>query len=390
MIERKSTIKKLIVLGASVILFAVLTALSTNQAVCEFFAATFARAWIFVFGHIFGVLPFSCYELFLIAAIVSAIVFFVYLTVFLVKRKWSKLLSMVLIAAITVVTFLNIYTATATMTYNRNELPDEVYSQYSSKELTFDEAVELAEIMINGANKAYAETEHDADGNIVYPFDLNGLSDLLAEEYKRLDNGYFSSYTPKGKKIINKTIMSELHIVGVFFAPFGEANVNGYETNLYLPQTLAHELAHSKGVMREYQADIVSYYVLLQSDNPYLCYGAYVKCLSSALQIVSLYPDSQAEYTRLQSMVDSRIYDERRNYSKFYSQFHHLDDLGDFFNDLYLKLQKQPDGSDSYIKPGEIVDTGDVDSDDRPVFDVLTFSGTQNLLITLYKQGKLR
>lgn len=390
MIERKSTIKKLIVLGASVILFAVLTALSTNQAVCEFFAATFARAWIFVFGHIFGVLPFSCYELFLIAAIVSAIVFFVYLIVFLVKRKWSKLLSMVLIAAITIVTFLNIYTATATMTYNRNELPDDVYSQYSSKELTFDEAVELAEIMINGANKAYAETEHDADGNIVYPFDLNGLSDLLAEEYKRLDNVYFSSYTPKGKKIINKTIMSELHIVGVFFAPFGEANVNGYETNLYLPQTLAHELAHSKGVMREYQADIVSYYVLLQSDNPYLCYGAYVKCLSSALQIVSLYPDSQAEYTRLQSMVDSRIYDERRNYSKFYSQFHHLDDLGDFFNDLYLKLQKQPDGSDSYVKPGEIVDTGDVDSDDRPIFDVLTFSGTQNLLITLYKQGKLK
>lgn len=389
MIERKSTIKKLIALGVLTAVFVVLTLLSESRAVCEFFATTFARAWIFLFGHIFGVLPFSCYELFLIAAIVLAVVFVVYLFVFLIGRKWNKLLSMILIAAIAVMTFLSVYTATATMTYNRDELPDEIYSQYSSKDLTFDEAVELAEIIIDGANKAYADTEHDSSGNIVYPFDFNGLSDLLADEYKKLDNKYFSSYTPKGKRIINKTIMSELHIVGVFFAPFGEANVNGHENNLYLPQTLAHELAHSKGVMREFQADIVADYVLLQSDNPYLRYGAYAQCMSYAMRIVSLYPDSQAEYDRLYARIDKRIYTEQRNYSEFYSQFHHFDDLGKFFNDLYLKLQKQPDGVNSYTKPGEIVDTGNVDGDNRPIVEVRSFSGMQNLLINMYKQGKL-
>lgn len=390
MIERKSTIKKLIVLGVLVIVFAVLTLLAENQAVCEFFATTIARAWIFVFGNVFGVLPFSCYELFLIAAIVTAIIFVVFFILFIVRRKWNKLLSVILISAIAVFAFLDIYTATATMTYNRNELPKEVYSQYSSKELSFAEAVELAEIMVNGVNDAYDKTDHDADGNIVYPFDFNELSHLLAEEYSRLDYGYFSSFTPRGKRIVNKTIMSELKIVGVFFAPFGEANVNGNENNLFLPQTLAHEIAHSKGVMREFQADIVSYYVLLQSDNPYLRYGAYVKCLSSALQIVSLYPDSDSEYNRLQSLIDKRIYTERRNYEKFYSQFHHFDDLGDFFNDLYLKLQKQPDGTGSYVKPGEIIDTGDVDGDNKPIVEVLNFSGVQNLLITLYKQDCLK
>lgn len=389
MIERKSTIKKLIALGVLVVVFVILTLLSENQVVCEFFATTFARAWIFVFGNIFGIVPISFYELFLIVAIVLAVTLIVCLIVFLAKRKWNRLLSTVLIAAITVVSFLNIYTATATMTYNRNELPNEVYAQFSSDDLTFDEAVELAEIIVNAANEAYEQTTHDADGNIVYPFDLYELSSLLAEEYKRLDNKYFSSYTPRGKRIINKTIMSELHIVGVFFAPFGEPNVNGYETNLFLPQTLAHELAHSKGVMREFQADIVSCYVLLQSDNPYLRYGAYVKCLSAALQIVSLYPDSNAEYTRLQSLVDDRINIERRNYSKFYSQFHHFDDFGDFINDLYLKLQKQPDGTDSYVKPPVTEGTGEVDDSGNEVIFVVSFSGAQNLLINLYKQGKL-
>lgn len=389
MIERKSALKKLIVLLSLVALFVTLTLLSKSKAVCEFFASTFARAWIFVFGNIFGVLPFSGYELFLIAAIVLAVVFCVYLVIFLAKRRWNRLVSMLLIAAITVFSFLNIYTATASMTYNRNDLPADIYSQYSSKDLTYAEALEVANIIIDRANETFSATKHDTDGNIVYPFNFKELCDMMKEEYKRLDNRYFSSYTPSGKRIINKTIMSELHITGVFFAPFGEANVNGNENNLYLPHTLAHEIAHSKGVMKEFQADIVSCYVLLQSDNPYLSYGAYVQCLNSALNIVSLYPDSKADYDLLDAKVNDAIYTERRNYTAFYSQFHHFDDLGDFLNDIYLKLQKQPDGSGSYVKPGEIIDTGNTDNDGRPIVEVVNFSGMQNLLITLYKQGKL-
>ncbi len=100
MIERKSALKKLIVLLSLVALFVTLTLLSKSKAVCEFFASTFARAWIFVFGNIFGVLPFSGYELFLIAAIVLAVVFCVYLVIFLAKRRWNRLVSMLLIAAI--------------------------------------------------------------------------------------------------------------------------------------------------------------------------------------------------------------------------------------------------------------------------------------------------
>ncbi|MDE7454408.1 MAG: DUF3810 domain-containing protein [Clostridia bacterium] len=307
MIQRKSTIKKLIVLGALIVVFVILTLLSDNSEVCEFFATTFARAWIFLFGNVFGILPFSCYELFLIVVIVLAVVFVVYLIVFLAKRKWNRLVSMLLIIAITVFTFLNIYAATASMTYNRHELPNEIYTSYSSKDLTFEEAVQLAEYMVNSANEAYAQTDHDENGNIVYPYSFSELCDRMAEEYKRLDNKYFSSYTPKGKRIVNKTVMSELHIVGVFFAPFGEANINGNENNLYLPQTLAHELAHSKGVMREFQADIVSYYVLLQSDDPYMRYGAYVKCMYSAISIVGDYPDSDEECDRLYGMIDPRI-----------------------------------------------------------------------------------
>ena len=59
MISKKSTINKLIALGVLTALFAILTVLTTNVAVCEFFATTFSRAWIALFGRIFSILPFT-------------------------------------------------------------------------------------------------------------------------------------------------------------------------------------------------------------------------------------------------------------------------------------------------------------------------------------------
>lgn len=379
----------LIALEALVLLFSVLMVIKADTQVCEFFATTFARAWIFLFGNLFGWIPISFYELFLIVAIAGAIAFVVFIIIFLCKRQWKRLLSTVLAVALAVVSFLNVYTATASFTYGRNPLPDEVYTVYNGNDLTFEEAVELASNVIDRVNAAYRATEHDADGNIVYPYTFNEISDILVDEYKKLTSDYFSPYTPRGKRIVNKTIMSEMHIVGVFFAPFGEANVNGNETNLYLPHTLAHEMAHGKGVMREYQADLIADYVCLTSDNPYISYGALVRDLWEVLSLVSLYPNSSQAYDQLYAKIDKGIWTERSNYSKFYGQFTLFRDIGEFFNDLYLKLNKQEDGVGSYYDEGEFDGTGDVDDDGKEIVKVRKFSSPQNLLIKLYKENKL-
>ena len=386
----RRTVRRLIELGVLVILFVALTLLKNNQKICEFFARTFARAWLFLFGNLFGWIPISLYELFLITVIVGAIVFVVLEIVFIAKHKWRSLLSAALIVALSVFAFLNIYTATASFSYGRDSLPNEVYSEYSGDDLTFEEAVALAETIVNQVNADYHATAHDADGNIVYPYSFKEISNMLVKEYERIESSYFSSYTPRGKKIINKTIMSEMHITGVFFAPFGEANINGYEVkNLYFPHTLAHEMAHGKGVMREYEANLVASYICITSENPYLRYGALAQCMYQAIGIVGLYPNSNSEYSRLLAMIDEGITVERVNYNNFYGQFDTLDKLGEWFNDLYLKLNKQTDGTGSYHKPGQSVGTGEIDDDGYEIVQIINFSATQNLLIKLYKENRL-
>ncbi len=386
---KKSAIRRVIELGVLVVLFVVLYLLSLNQKVCEFFATTISRLWITVFGNVFGWIPISFYELFLIIAILGAIAFLIIEIVLLAKKKWQKALTALLIVAISVFSFLNVYTLSASFAYNRNPLPEYVYKEYSGNDLTLEEAAEIAKYVINETNSAYYATEHDAEGNIVYPYKLREMSNHIAEEYKRLDDGYFSSYTPVGKRIINKTIMSELGISGVFFAPFGEANINGIETGLFLPHTLAHEMAHGKGVMREYEADLVASYVLLTSNDPYLRYGALVQCMTTAINMVSLYPNSAEIVSQLNKMLDPNVISEWSRDSRKWSEYDTLDRIGEFLNDLYLKLQKQENGTDSYSKPGEHVDTGEKDNDGESIVVVLRFYDMQNLLINLYKQGKL-
>jgi len=393
---KKSMVKKLIALGVLFLILGVLLILKNNQDVCEFFATTFSRAWIFLFGNLCGWLPFSLFELFLICAIVGAVVFVVFAIIHMAKRKWQSLLSLTLAVAIGVVSFVNVYTATASFSYNRKPLPSEVYAEYSSENFTYEEAVELATILADKLNYAYEHTEHDEHGNIVYPYDFNKMSELLAEEYKRLPSDYFSSYTPHAKKIINKWIMSQLHITGVFFAPFGEANVNGNENRLYMPVTMAHEMAHGKGVMQEYQADIVAYYVTVTSEDPYLSYGALATLTGTALSILSAYPTLEAKnqyphkvIADIQNSINKGVSNEQRNYAEFWSQFTVLDDLGNFFNDIYLKLQKQEGGTQSYHKPTESEGTGETDDWGQEIVFVTSFSGTQNLLINLFKQGLL-
>lgn len=385
---KRTTILRLIILGVLVVLFVVLSLLTLNTKVCEWFATTVSRAWITVFGTLFGWIPFSLYELFLIVSIIGIIAFVVIEIVLLCKHKWQKSVTAVLIVAISIFAFLNIYTTSASFAYNREPLPTSVYQEFSGDDVEYEQAVGIAEYVIAESSKLYDETNH-VDGDIVYPFNLKEMSVLIAREYERLNDGYFSSYTPRGKRIINKTIMSELGISGVFFAPFGEANINGIETGLDLPVTLAHELAHGKGVMREYQADLVAFYVLLTSENPYLRYGATVECIYRAISMVALYPDSQQKVNELYQMIDKRVIDEWSRDSAKWAQYNTLDKIGEFFNNLYLKLQKQEGGTDSYSKPGEIVDTGQTDNDNRPIKHVIRFSDMQNLLITIFKQGLL-
>ncbi len=91
-------------------------------------------------------------------------------------------------------------------------------------------------------------------------------------------------YTPK--RIFFSSILSDLSFTGFFFPFTGESNINDDSPSCFVPSTIAHELAHQKGIASEQEANFIAILVCDRSDIPVYQYAgallAYVY-LSNAL-----------------------------------------------------------------------------------------------------------
>lgn len=371
------------------LLLVILLLLKTNTAICEFVATTFARAWIWLTGHMFGWLPFSVFELFVVVAVVALIVCIVAIVKHLCSRGGKRALSLLLSVVIVVLCGINLYTVTASFSYGRESLPAQMATKHTGDDMPYEDAIALAEYVIEQVNACYNAIPHDENGNVIMPT-IDGLNDILQQEYERLDADYFSPFTPNVKSIQSKRFMSEMHTTGIFFAPTGEPNINATRVDLFTPSTMAHELAHSKGIMRESDANTVAAYLLLTSENVFLRYSGYVDCLPDVLKMVRMYPNSAEDYKRLSNSVDAGVSQEIANYNKHWNQYTLFEDIGEFFNNIYLKLQGQGNGTGSYTEPPVFEVTDQKDQFGNEIIVIHNFSNIQNLLINLYKQGQLK
>ena len=77
-------------------------------------------------------------------------------------------------------------------------------------------------------------------------------------------------------------VMSLIDFTG-FFCPFtGEANVNMDFPEAFFAATVAHELAHQRGVAKEQEANFVAVLAALESGDPDYCYSA---CLMAYMHL---------------------------------------------------------------------------------------------------------
>lgn len=365
----------LIATGFLAVILSVLLILRTDSKVAEWMAANLSRGYISLLSRITSVFPFSLYETFIYLVIIGGIALVTTAIVFFCKKKALRAVTYLLAILLIGLTVGDLYTFSAGFAYYRDEVDVPQYTEQYLMKQQRDEILAIASFMIDDFNALSDKMTRDEDGKTVSPYSNKQLSDKLKEEYKRLDSDYFSSFTPSAKVITSKKIMTNMHITGVFFAPFGEANVNPLTPAAEMPVTMAHEMAHAKGVMREDDANLVAYWLTLTSDDDYIRYSGYYECYYRIMSIVSYYDGLMNENNSgdIGGKMDKAIRTEMSLNNKFWSEYTLFDKITDTLNDLYLKLQGQNKGTDSYyepvIPPGDIVVPGD-DGEDKvePVY----------------------
>ena len=356
----------------------VVSCLKYNSTIAEYWSRTVARYYQVAIGTLTSALPFSIFEIVIYLLVIGIIVWLVFLIRHLYKvgLRFSSKFWLIPAYFVTITSLL--YAMTAGMEYNRYPLDIPSYEGTVSE----NEYMDIANYFLDEYNKAAEQLTFDEDsGALIAPYSLDELNAVLKEEYAKLDSDYFSEFTPNTKKFfLLQYLYVELGITGVSFAPLSEANLNYQMTSSELPFVATHEIAHIKGVMREEDANLLAFYVLLNSDDPFLKYSAFMWTFSS----LNIFPLAYGGYECYQEFVanlNPKIIKDN-TYRYYFWESHNLfERVGNFFNNLYLYVFGN-DGTSSYQ------DNIDISASENPdgtiSYTIDSFSRYQKMYLYFY------
>ncbi|HHT66666.1 MAG TPA: DUF3810 domain-containing protein [Erysipelotrichaceae bacterium] len=344
-----SVIRRILLIALLVAALIGLNMLKANPVTAESWTRSYVRMYGQYAAMISGYVPISLTEILAIVVIIAIIVLVIAFIVDLFKGKPIKAVNRILSGASLVLFIAVLYSFSCELAYNRDEIPLPFYETEVNK----SEFVNIYNYYADDLNDCIASLTFDENGEIAGEVDFAALTNEVKQAHAFAYDEYYHPYLGSVKTMYSSIILRELHITGVTFAPFGEANINDLNTKIDLPYTIAHELAHTRGVMREDDANQLAFYVCLNSDSPYLRYSAYCATFYQLEVMVSTTYLTDVEREGLHEV--NAAFDLSRNYvNAYWEKYKTLKDIGEYFNNLYIKSSGIEEGIDSYAGGTEI------------------------------------
>ena len=334
-----------IVVVSLIILLLILMLIKSNPDSAEWMMRTLVRAYGAFASGLSSIFPFiSLTELLFVGMACFTIFLLVRFIIHLVKRRpikgFCRLLDIAIMVAITV----NAYHFSCEAGYNRKPIP----LPYCEIVPDRTEYVEIYNYFANDMNECIASLEFQASGDVKANMSLGEMTKEVKKAYSIIDgNSYYHPHFGSVKPMMSSFIYREFQITGVTFSPFSEANIDVMIPVTDIPFTIAHELAHTKGVMREDEANQLAFYVCLNSEHPLLRFSAYNRyfgLMTSMASTAYLTDEERENLIPLNSQYWKYVSFE----NKFWKEHDLLKKIGDFFNNLYIKSSGVKEGTNSY------------------------------------------
>ena len=370
-----SSYSPFILLSVWITLFILLYFISLSSSYSEIWTQTFARLNQQFFGPFFNLFPFSLAE-WIFGFSVVYLLGSLFKSIILITKKQWKQASFKWLKVINIVGFtLTYYFATAGIAYQRQSLPFALYQNDVETDM-FDSIIHY---FIEDFNATASRLTFDDQGLLISPYTLNDVNAILAEEFSNLDDHYFTSFTPQVKPMLTAWLFTEFNITGVSIAITTEAMVNQLVPWSSIPFTMAHELAHAKGVMREEDANLVALYITLQSQNDFIRYSGYFSSFSSLLNLAS-YTNIPNHRQSLVNQLSPAIRSNYQAYGLFWQNYQWLNELARAVNDFYLRILGN-NGISSYNDQEE---TETIEENGETIQIIVSFSPYQRLYFLRY------
>ena len=324
----------------------------------EVFAKRIYKVHSVVVSAVTGWIPFSLAELIVFVGPVICLVLLIRFIVHMVKEKENRfgraMLGLINVACVAAV-ILFVYVIGCGVNYHRVSVAEYrgITVRESSKEELYGLCTELA---VQAAELRADLTEYeDEDGVLRLPVSNRELGKQVQEAYERLsaDMPVLKGMYPAPKCITSSKMFSAMEITGVFTCWTMEANVNVDIPDYSRAYTMAHELSHLHGFMREDEANFLAYLACMSSEDPLVRYSGTMLALIYAGN--ALAGQDMELYGELWATYHEGMGRDFRDNSAYWKQYEEtvISETADKVNDVYLKANEQEDGVKGY---GRVVD----------------------------------
>lgn len=296
---------------------------------------------------IFSIVPISMMELTIAAAVIFGIVYIIIAVRDIVRSEHKTRTAYRRISFIAALA-LTVYAAFC-VTLNASYYADgfQQKSGLYAKKSSVEELYAVTEYFARELCETYDEVKRDENGVFTEPVDeifdrSRSIYEGVTEVYPFLGQEYVK---PKG--MIASRVMSILNYTGIYFPLSGEANINVNQPSMMIPATIAHEMAHQRGIASEQEANFVEILTCLKSDDPVYRYsGAFSGFINLGN---ALYRYDKEAYAYLWYSLPEEVLADMQANNEYWKQFEtKAAEVTEKVYDSFLKSQGQTLGVQSY------------------------------------------
>ncbi len=311
-------------------------------------AVATAALWVKqVLAHIFSVIPLSVMELMVVAAVILVIV---YIITFIraLRRSGQRGRTVYRRLSLAAAVLLTGYAALC-FTLGASYYADgfQAKSGLYAKKSSVEELYQVAEYFTVRLGELSEKVKRDENG--VFAESLDDIFDASLHIYDGVTEEYsFLGQSPvKPKRMVASWLMSYFNYTGIYFPFTGEANINVHHPSMLVPSTIAHELAHQRGIASEQEANFVSVLYCTKSGDPVYDYSGSLMAFINLGN--ALYRYDKDAYAELWNRLPAEVIADMRANNAYWQQFESkAAEVSEKVYDNFLKSYGQELGVQSY------------------------------------------
>lgn len=230
-------------------------------------------------AHVTSIGPFQYFSLaeVLLTLFVLLVLYFIVKTIFILIRHPNRLLNLRRRLYIIIVIALYIVAANSWIWDSGYRGTDFVEKTgLNSNGITVSQLAEVTELFAEKANELSTQVKRDANKH--FNEDTKNYFELEKDLYASIEKEFpeLSGETFPFKAMIYSKLMSACGFSGVYIALTGEVNINVDSPACLIPATIAHEMAHQRGVNFEDEANFCAIAACITSNIPVYEYSGYL------------------------------------------------------------------------------------------------------------------